>query len=204
VLYCSDDTRLEPQNIDEVVAFPNTGKRCLTGISVATEYSKRPRIGLRLNTSGYSSVSYEIDAEDIDFSYLDDKLTEWVDSVRQWYSVFAFSSPTTILISGLFVAVGVALMAIPSASPIRTRVSTGWALVSVLLGTSIIFLVWASKYLRKWLFPVGVFAIGQGKDRLHNLRTRQKNVSLVGLIGLILAFAFSVLASVIGNRITGK
>jgi len=123
LLYCSDGTKLEPHNVDEVLDFANTDKRSLTGISVATEYSKRPRIGLRLNTSGYSSVSYEIDAEDIDFPYIDARLSEWIESVRQWYSAFSFASPFTSFVSGIAWGVGFLLQIISSIPAKQTQLS---------------------------------------------------------------------------------
>lgn len=154
---------------------------------------KPVRANIEFRDSKYRTpVSYRLTGEDKEVIALADKLDDHLIGLRQWYTpltrfsfVLAFGAIYVLVfvLGTLFLAANVLLPGVlyeelePSGSDSRPGVTSAFvALFGLAIG-----LCWFLDWIRGKLFPVGIFAIGQGERYLKSLNL-WRVVTLTGII----------------------
>jgi hypothetical protein len=201
-IWCSDGSVLYPSSVDEIVAFANSPRRQVRRVLASTSYSKSPRLKVDITNRWESgpTVEHGVTGEEKEVLYISDRLDEWALSVRQSYSLLAFSSAWTYALAGGAWTFGIVIqlaanVAFHKSPPMISKSVLNWATLVGIFLLSTPF--WAGR-VRRWLFPAGVFATGDGAQRLHRLRTRQKWVSF----GSLLAAIATIILGIIANRLS--
>lgn len=175
----SDGTSVEYSTEQEILGQPNSTKRAITSmIAGATSDGHAAYVTLRNDPAPF--VEYTVNGPQRDVIYLADQLDDWTAAIRQWYSLFLSKG---IVMGLIFGAILVPLW-------LASRVATFFAIK----GLWILPLLVGIGFIEYWffrLFPVGVFAIGQGARR-HQYLTYLRNTLLGG-------FGLSLAASLLAN-----
>ena len=174
----SDGSTVKYSDAEEILKQPNSQKRLIVSIIASVEGNHGQAASITLRENPEPSIEYTINGPQRNVIYFSDKLDDWIQSCRQWYSGLFSSSGQLIKVIG-----GIAL-ALYCANLISKKFpeSTGLpALTAVAVGM-------AEFYLLK-LFPRGTFAVGYGQRR-DDLFSKIRN-------GVLLALGVSVLAEVL-------
>lgn len=194
----SDGSSITCDSADEVLGVQNSRERQITSVWMDTPYRSEPRIEVKLNTAWYSDpVEYEVAGSEKDVFHSSARLREYFLGVRQWYSFIAkpglrmwFAFQAFILLTFYFTLTWLErLLGIEPSANLGALILLSFGGVTTISGVA-----WLSFYaLRKWLFPTGIFAIGDGVNRYNGIVTARK------VIGgsIILALLVSLLASAI-------
>jgi hypothetical protein len=193
-VHCSDGSRKYPSSSEELLSLPNTSDQAITRIWLATTYTTSPRVSIDMRNDFEMGPSIEctVDGQDKDVVFLGHRLSEWVSTIRQSYSAIAFSSPTSygfVLVSYVF---GTVLLG--AAFHLFRDVSAPRALGIGVVGVSLASAPWWGKRVRRRLFPIGLFAVGDG------IRRHQQSVSLrrqLSLGATLVAIAASMIGSIV-------
>lgn len=191
----SDDSSLNTSSLEEVLDVPNTKSRSITSIVVSTPLTSPLHYDLKFANVEDPPVTYEVTGPEDDVRTLAAKLDEFVDGLRQWYSPIVFTNPWIITLL-LIIPIMVVVIAIaPQVGAVTAAIVPGnedsavsfsvWYAVSYVLffvlGASPLWLI---LFLRKRIFPSGVFAIGGGISR-HE-RARRTYIWIGGAIGTVI------------------
>jgi hypothetical protein len=135
------------------------------------------------NLSGVSSVDYEIAGDEREVFYLTSAINESVLAVRTWYSKLAHMDTSWGWFI-LFPLVGASLALIDFDSRIFGIPSwLVWAGSFVVLVVLLIVL----KRSKGWLFPIAVFAIGEGRKHNERLRFWRTTIGVAVILGFIVS-----------------
>jgi hypothetical protein len=191
-VHCSDGSTKYPSSSEELLSLPNTSDQAITRISLATTYARSPRVSIDMRNDFEMGPSIEctVDGQDKDVVFLGYRLSEWVSTIRQTYSAIAFSTPTSYGLVFLSYVLGAVLLG--AAVDFFRHVSAPGALGIGVLGVSLASAPWWGKRVRRRLFPIGLFAVGDGIRRHQQFLSLKRHLSL----GAILV---AIGASIIGG-----
>lgn len=207
----SDSSTRTTESVDEVLALPNPPTRKITSISISTPYWYRKiRADIRLQNKEYLPISYDLRGEDNEVITLSQKLDDHLLALRQWYTPLAKNTLIgSILISLIPSALFLLVVRYFSSSFIyyvagednyidRAEILTVLPeiltvlLFSVVLSTVLSFLL--VEPIRRRLFPVGVFTIGQGVARQKNLNYFRGAALTAVILPIIISWLFLLLS----------
>jgi hypothetical protein len=186
-------------SIEEVIGLPNSGSKRIKAIAVRTKYGAKPRVYLRFrDVALVPNVTYRVTGEEKHAFYMSAQLDDLVVRARSWYSrlahldaiqailgllvilwVLATLGATTLALTGAFDNAG-------STSARDTIVGNGIALGGLAL---LLVLGGVLNRARAWLFPAGIFAVGDDRNRVERLRFWRGffGVSLIVAVGVNIA-----------------
>lgn len=207
----SDKSSTTFDSADDVLNIQNSKEKRIASIWVESPYRDEPRIQVKIQNEiiYLDPIEYEVAGNEKDVFHASARLDEYFSGLRQWYSLIVNAGFKTYFIYGfimlpigILVSLGLAsLLGINftndagnfgnSNASFRDKVLViFWVLspgVVVVAGLSLL------DRTRRWLFPNGTFAIGDGVER-HNSTVLVRRV--VGG-GVVLALLVSLLASAI-------
>ena len=192
---------LHTESLDEVLSLANSGTRRIKVVAINTHWSVRPQVSLRFSDSTFATVGYNISGSDQDVFFLASKLDEAIARTREWYSRIARADVvrlgfTVLLVAFFALLLWLGVLAITgqlSNEPVSARSSALGNLIA--WGAFLIVLVvgYPLNRLRSWLFPVGIFAIGEGKERLQRLQFWRRTLG----VGVVLAAVLNVVTGIL-------
>jgi hypothetical protein len=137
-------------------------------------------------------LNFSIRGDERDVVFVSDQLNEWASSVSRWYGFLCFpTGATTAIQLGAWFG-GVALLYLTG------LLSSHWpALVpfTLLSAVVLILLAFTFGWVVNYVFPRGIFAIGDGIARLRMYENRQKAFSLGSIIAPIATLLLGILAN---------
>jgi hypothetical protein len=163
-----------------------------------------------LRDGDYGNLKYEVIGEDKVVFDATNRLDEWIDEARPWYSRLATADFVLLVVAlwGIafvaliaFVAVYsiVTLMTAPAAQlaePVPpTRASTLWVNATYGVFGASLLLAWLAGLIRRPLFPVATFRLGGGIKRDDTARFWRVFVGGTILVPLLMAVALNWFAS---------
>jgi len=199
-----DGSTISTNDLDEVIALPNSPRRAITSIELSTPYSSgKIRATVRLRNEDIISITYDLRGEDKEVVALSDKLEENFLGLRQWYSFVGIEFGLKLLVGFslvfilLVICVGVIVAgtAYPNFENFREEIRNLQSELKVFTLVTSVLTVCAGLFLMStlffslgtsssWtgsLFPRGTFAIGQGVER-HKRRRRFRNIVLTCIL----------------------
>lgn len=187
-----DGSSQDFDTLEEVLAQPNYDNRPITGIDISQKNYSSPYLTFELADRRWSPLRYYVSGEERDVLYLSRKAEDALQSMRQWYSRIARAEPVAIL--GIIVTVALVVVLILGAVVLLTDDGSprpidardylagyvwGYAGYAVFIG-----LLFALGRFRKWLFPIAVFAWGDGARRQTRYESRRRFFGITVLAGL--------------------
>jgi hypothetical protein len=134
-------------------------------------------VALRFSDSSTSSVSYSVSGDQRDVFFLSSELDDAIARTRMWYSRIAHADVVQLLI-GLLLALFVGALLLTGVlaltgqlgdKPTTARDTAIGNLLGYGLLFSVILLGSLANRIKRRLFPVGIFAWGEGSNRLQRL-----------------------------------
>jgi hypothetical protein len=141
------------------------------------------------NITGVSSVDYEIAGDEREVFYLTSAINESVLAVRTWYSKLAHTEAGWL---------GIILVPLASFGFIiidydaRMFGMPLWLVLAVSLVGLLVLLFLLAK-LKSWLFPIAVFAIGEGRKHNERLRFWRTTIGVAVILGFIVSIVSGLL-----------
>ena len=196
---CIDKIQREFTTVKDLIDYenPKSKRICRIYLSAREGFEKSATIAFRDSSSFSGGVSLSITAREDVVLRLKDKMLDIVAGTRPWYNLLAHSdlaTPTGFVFYFLFLLVVIVLSTFIAfkfglISDSKEGMEFEDQLRSFILLTCIIFPIvyftFFSKLL-KWLFPSGVFTIGQGESQFETLKRVQW--------GVVISFAVSFAA----------
>jgi hypothetical protein len=203
VIGCADGSSFKPSSLDEFFSFPNIDTRPIHTIALNTPWGRKPFVRITVTTASRhgGTISYSVDGDEKDVFYVADKLEEWIKSVWQDYSWLAIESSTTSLITGVLGGAGLTILGIVVPLLFGTRYPR-FVYGAGVVGLLFLSMGYILKRVRKWAFPVGIFAWGNGFHRLNKYRGRQQRLNLLALVSFLFVFVVGIASSMIANWIS--
>lgn len=195
---CIDKIQREFTTVKDLIDYENSKSKriCRIYLSARSEdYSKSATIAFRDSSSFSGGVSLSITANEDVVLQLKDKMLDIVVGTRPWYNLLAHSdlaTPTGFVFYLLFCVVVIVLNTFIAfkfglISDSKEGMELGDQLMSFIWLTFIIFFIlyfaFFSKLLKR-LFPLGIFAIGQGKSQYETLERIQWCVVIAFMVSL--------------------
>lgn len=197
---CSDKITREYDSVIDVKKYDNQNDRRITSlwISARSEDLER-RVSIRLVGRRSINVTISLKGPGMTVASCMKKIEEWLEEMRPWYARFAsptvyFFGPVLVVLLILFgIIAWKAVTGKMDNKPLEFTpqfllTNIAWSLFTVVNTVML-------NAFQNWLFPVAVFAIGQGDEREKRLASwRSVILGLIGL-GLIVGIASSLVAS---------
>jgi hypothetical protein len=149
-----------------------------------------------------ANVHYNIsDATDSQVLFLSSKLDDEISRIRTWYSIIAHLDAIRVvfllLLLALLVCAGVLgvlfLARGTGTEPLTIGVSLASALVAYLAMAIIAAVGAGMNWLKTSLFPIAVFAFGDGEERLKKLHARRQIAGVTVAIPLVLSLSVGLI-----------
>lgn len=207
---CIDKIQREFTTLKELIDYenPNSKRICRIYLSArSNDYSKSATIIFRDSVSSFSGgISLSITAREDVVSRLKDKILDIVAHTRPWYNALTRSFDLAnikhwivyiLFVFLVFSLIGFLAFKFGLISDDKEGIELRDQIRAFITFPSIIFLIVCFTFLSKpfkWLFPSGVFTIGQGKSRFETLKRVQWSVVIPSVVsfvvgGLLLIFA---------------
>lgn len=203
----SDKTQLTATAVREVLEYPNAAERPIVGLKVITPWSDL-HASVTLSTQSTEwwadrrpGMNYHVRGEEQQLLFHADRLDQWCSGIRAWYSRIALVNPVQVL---FFLPLVLGLIVLPlgfyfdligfsedegADGKMAVLVVT---LVVILYGVVLAIGGLLSRF-RSALFPIAVFAIGDGKRRF----ARTQKVRDLVLLAFAISFAASIVATLV-------
>ena len=200
---CIDKIQRKFSTVKELIDYENSKLKRICRIYLSAQsddYSKSATIAFRDSSSFSGGVSLSITAREDVVLRLKDKILDIVEGTRQWYNLitrfFDVANIKHWIVYILFVFLIVILIGFLAfkfglISDDKEGIEFRNQVTVFITFPSVIFLIVCFTFLPKpfkWLFPSGVFTIGQEKSRFKSLQRVQ---------GVITAFAASLTAGLV-------
>ncbi len=200
-VYFSDGSNLRTYSLDEVVDLPNSRDRRITSIAVSEPFwlhDLRVHISFR-QYSSIAAVEYEVAGEASKALHLADRLDQHLSAVRQWYTPLIRVNEFKVLsiLMFLFALAYLAFFVYAMNTEGITTIPPAIATFSFLGPVAIMVIGAVFLWLRRKLFPVATFAIGQGVARNKNLNYWRNVLGIVVVLGLILNVVAGLLVALL-------
>ena len=203
VAQCADTMDRKFDNVDEVLAYENAPRKAIKRLRIRAYGASIEHVCIiRLDNNEFRNISLSIIAPEKVIEDVSESLEERIASMTPWYKWVAAPSAWMWLTAGpvllYFTIIPLSKMwmqgklAIPDFS---TLSAPGYFLIALI--AFVAALVVAERLFEKFrriLFPMGVFAIGQGERRHENLDKNR--------IAVALAFVVSVAAGIVTSWFT--
>jgi hypothetical protein len=194
-------------SIDKVIALPNSKKYAIKQIRgfVPGLYRDKVSIDVRSDNSDYTA-KYYVGGDTESETNLSKDIDDWLDEIRPWYHHIATINFIWLLL-GIFIAifavmfvgaifyVTFSLLSRDLSEPFPESPRTvGLALLTILLNWGWLFLIIIGaivNLIRKPLFPLTTFALGQGIKRKRQLDWIRNLVFITITLAIIIRLAVS-------------
>jgi hypothetical protein len=192
---CIDGIEREFDSLSGLLEFDNARSRAITKLRLSASYW----FYLTIDSDPISNVSWHVDGDEASVVSTRDAVIAFLAATRPMYYLFASLSwfVTTFLTTSPILIVGFLILS-ALRSPHQPDRPINWVSVGaiVLLIWLPILLGFALTRLRRWLFPMASFCLGQGIAR-HN---RKSFIRVMVLLAFAVSFAASVVATVLNSR----
>jgi hypothetical protein len=216
----SDNSSTILTSVDDVLDLRNLKDKKLTGIVITTTSGSATQAAVQLiavppksKRVEFMPIEYTISgaANNIrDVYFLYEELGRQLASLRQWYSRILLSQQYIILVCLAFIGAIAGIFGLPAMVRVVElfSVEEGWRLsvlyalvITAFYAAFILIVVYPTMTLIarfiQWLFPVGVFAIGEGKD---DYETKKRAHKILG--GAALTLTLSMVAFALQQILT--
>lgn len=187
---CIDNIQREFTTVKDLMDYenPKSKRICRIYLSAHDDFSKSATVAFRDSYSpSDGGISVSIAAREDVVLRLKDKILSIIAGTQPWYNIIAcFDSFNYLLffpiVFGLSIFIAVKISAV--------KMELEDQFISFISLTSIIFVIFSIMYfafffkLLKWLFPSGIFTIGQGKSRFETLKRIQWSVAIAFAVSL--------------------
>ena len=194
---CIDNIQREFSTVKELIDYENPKSKRIGRIYLNARegFEKSSTIAFRDSSSFSGGVSLSITAREDVVVQLKDKIFDIVEGTRPWYNPlthFDLTTPAGFFSYFFFLVVVIILSTFIAFKCGLISASTKGMELSDQLGTfifltSIIFMILYFTFLSKlfkWLFPPGVFTIGQGNSRFETVKRVQWGVIIAFMVSL--------------------
>jgi len=201
-LQCADGIDREFDDMDQLVNYPNARDRQIIRLRISARGERSGHsAALSLSSGPSSPIDLFISASSDEFVLtLRQDLISLLRELRPWYSKIATIDLVgavllTALAGSAVLILGMAtgLVSVTSSEPVDstavTRASAVFWAIIILTGAA----VWSLNRLRSNVFPVAVFAIGEGMHRYQTLDTAR----WVIVVGFMVSIVASVVATLL-------
>ena len=199
-IWLSDSSRIDSITIAELIAFPNLSSRQVIRVDLETPHATATRLQLTLRSEDFiAPASYQIMGKDKDATYLSGELDKLLRDAFVWYSHFSVLTGRLVV---TYVSVVVLALIAQLVGLVGMKTAAGEVIVSsntyVAIVAAVITLT-ASLFffMRKPLFPIGTFRIGDGVIRANKSASVRYAIASILFSGVILG----LLVHVFGSRI---
>lgn len=204
----SDNTTLSFNSVDDLLQFPNAVSRQIDRLRLESTTSWREQnqsdISIRFNRHSTTlSIAVDIVGEDEKLLVTKRDIEEIIEIISNRTQAIGRKIIfwTSVASIGLISIFSMGLFEFIKESKFPDYIILLAAVTALLIYTSLISWGYdATNLLRDKLFPIGTFAIGDGKRRHEILVNRRKNI----FYSVIIAFLLSVLAAPLTTYFTGK
>lgn len=196
----SDGITREYNSIKDITNFENSASNPIVKFNISS-HSIDPKIwaSVSFENDSIHPIHYSLQGSGEELSDLLEEIKYRFEGMRPWYSKLAkadfvsYALILLVIIQIVAVIIG-AFDLIPenggSSQNENDSESRALFLVYLILGSTV-FLGWVLNQIRKKLFPIGVFAIGQGRKRHELLEKIRWSVIIGGGLSLIITSIFS-------------
>jgi len=200
---CKDNIKRKFPSLNELLKFENPPKRDILKLSLWGRSKERDlRVWLEFDKDTSSNVLISIDGSEEETIVINDLIEELLSAVKPWYGFLTKTDYTLMLLTGVLVlflgvALAIALGIIggtdkPS-SPETVRSSIVGQLIAIAFVIAPLVFGYFLNRIRANVFPMGVFAIGQGAKR----HTDKELFRTLVVVGFFVSLAASVIVSLI-------
>ena len=196
---CIDNIQREFTTVKDLIDYenPKSKRICRIYLSAREGSEKSATIAFRDSSSLSGGVSLSITAREDVVLRLKDKILDIVEGTRRWYNpltLFDLTSATRwgiyfVFICVVFILIGFIAFKFGLISDSKVGIELRDQVRVFITLPSLIFILVCFAFLSKpfkWLFPLGVFTIGQGEARFETLKRVQW--------GVVISFAVSFAA----------
>ncbi|HEX8564710.1 MAG TPA: hypothetical protein VF648_03510 [Pyrinomonadaceae bacterium] len=198
---CKDNLKRRFPTLDKLLEFENSPKKDILVLSIWGRSKERDtRVWLKFDRDTSSNVLISIDGNEEDTVAVNNLVEERLSALKPWYSFLATRDFTLILLISVFalflgmslaIALGVVGGADRPSSPETIRSSIAAQLIAIAFIISPLIFGYVLNKMRAVVFPMGVFAIGQGVKR----HSDKELVRTLIVIGFFISTASSVIVS---------
>jgi hypothetical protein len=199
-IWLSDSSSIENLTITDLIAFPNLSARRIVRVDLETHHAAMASFHLTMRSEDFiAPASYRIVGKDKDATYLSAELDKLLRDAFTWYSHFSILSGWLIAICFSVIALGLMAELIglvgmkTNAGEILVRSNTYVAIIAAV----IVIITALYLFVRKRLFPVSTFRIGDGVIRANKSESVRHAIASIVFGGVILG----LLVHVFGSRI---
>jgi hypothetical protein len=176
---CSDDSRIRFTDLRELFEYANPSNRKIVGISLSTDWESKIKVQINYTMLEYSPIRYQISGEDKDVIYYSNRIEDELYTSKVWYGkirYFDFSKAFFLLIIFSFIVLtGLALYLFRTnlsqevADTVKTYKDLLYQLTFQISPLLLLGLGFFLDKIKTILFPIGVFALGEGIARNKKL-----------------------------------
>jgi hypothetical protein len=201
----SDNTSISKCDLDDLLKLSNTKERQIKRISIRGNSKDNLYIILNLRETQYcESVSLYISGDETKVVYMKEKVEDWINSIKPWYSIKFILEFDSYFLKFIFLLIGLALAAgiiYLLSKGLSTEIQTNKNSQTVkellinnlggyLLGAFPFLILFIFNKIRLIMFPIAIFEIGNGIERKEKI---EKIRSLFGW-----GFIASIIVTIIG------
>jgi len=195
ILHFSDQSSSRAELLSSMLAFQGWGGRSIESIEVVSEWNSNKSFSAKFSSIRVgNNVEYEVLASEneVDLAFV--KIRRLNEDIRVWYSWFAFADLLILFITLYAIYLAWWLPSLMKGN--STKVLSEYSILIVVL--SIIFGVICFKALnllvkfKEYIFPKGVFYVGNGEER-DKKRMSVRNTLSVILLGLLTSGVIAIL-----------
>lgn len=203
---CADNIKRQFALLAELLEFENPPKKDIKALWItASSRDRKTRLLLKFDNDSSSNILIFIEGSEENVVAINDLVEERISSMKPWYSFMARTNFLLILpillvalILGMTLAIvfGVVGGSDRPLSPESIRSSLTGQLIAITILLAPFILGYILNRIRQVVFPMGVFALGQGAKRY----THKELVRTVIIVSFVVSFAASVVAALILAR----
>jgi hypothetical protein len=193
---CKDKLKREFSTLPELFQFENSPTKDIRALRIfGMSKNTQTHLWLKLDKDFARNIFISLEADEAEADGLNEAIEDLLSVTKPWYAVVARAESWIIFWFLLSIISGIMSVSNFAAGKIHLADFANWKIIVVLIVAIVatgIFHIIITK-LRLAIFPMGVFAIGQGTKR-------HKDKELMRT-GIVVAFAVSLAASIIATFI---
>lgn len=195
-LSCQDGFKREFSALEDLIAFENSPTKNIKALGInARSNDGTTYVWVRFDTDRLSNIRINIEGEEEIAAAINERLEERVSNMKPWYARMAqlgiwqiYLVIYTFLLVWFLVAYATGKLRPPNS------LSYVWPLlIGLLAGIVIGIIANILDWLKRALFPMGVFALGQGAKRHKDKDLIRTTV----IIGFLVSFVASVIVALV-------
>jgi hypothetical protein len=177
---CVDGKSINFNSVDELVAYPNRKKSRYETIEISNSYSSEIKLSITFGNREFRSVSYRITAEEDKVDYYSGKIEDFIFSLKQWHNFLYHEFIFFLMVIMFSLGTGY-LIGLYRYNTITNLVFTSLSIMAYM------FLI---SFIRKILFPIASFKLGDGIERVEKNKSIQSyvitGIFVSGLLGYLI------------------